>query len=47
MPNYDLDRGLAREDLCRLPAACYYQPGQEFAEERVFDFMLGAAQRPQ
>jgi putative dimethyl sulfoxide reductase chaperone len=33
----------ARADLCRLLAACYYQPGPEFAEEKVFDAMLGAA----
>jgi TorA maturation chaperone TorD len=33
----------ARETLCRLLAACYYQPGAEFAEERVFDFMNEAA----
>lgn len=45
MPHYDLDQGLAREDLCRFLAACYYQPGPEFAEERVFDSMLQAAQR--
>jgi putative dimethyl sulfoxide reductase chaperone len=35
----------ARADLCRLLAACYYQPGPEFAEEKVFDAMLGAAHR--
>jgi TorA maturation chaperone TorD len=33
----------ARADLCRLLAACYYQPGPEFAEEKVFDAMLEAA----
>ncbi len=33
----------ARADLSRLLAACYYQPGPEFAEEKVFDAMLGAA----
>jgi TorA maturation chaperone TorD len=33
----------AREILCRLIAACYYQPGPEFAEERVFDAMSEAA----
>ncbi len=43
MPNYD--EGLAREDLCRFLAACYYQPGPEFAEEKVFDSMLDAATR--
>jgi len=45
MPNYDLDQGLAREDLCRYLAACYYQPGPEFTEEKVFDSMLVAATR--
>lgn len=45
MPHYDLDLGSAREDLCRYLAACYYQPGPEFAEEKVFDSMLAAATR--
>jgi TorA maturation chaperone TorD len=45
MPSYDQDRGIAREDLCRYLAACYYQPGPEFAEEKVFDSLLGAATR--
>ena len=39
------DPGTAREDLCRYLAACYYQPGPEFAEEKVFDSMLAAATR--
>ncbi len=45
MHSYDLDRGIARENLSRLLAACYYQPGPEFAEEKVFDSMLAAATR--
>ncbi len=45
MPQYDLDRGIARENLSRLLAACYYEPGPEFAEEKVFDSMLDAATR--
>ena len=45
MPRYDVDEGLARENLCRYLAACYYQPGPEFAEEHVFDSMLDAASR--
>ena len=45
MSDYDLDRGIARENLSRLLAACYYQPGPEFAEEKVFDSMLDAATR--
>lgn len=34
---------LAREDLCRLVAACYYEPESAFAEEGVFDSLLAAA----
>ena len=45
MPSYDLDQGIARENLSRLLAACYYQPGDEFAEEKVFESMLAAATR--
>ena len=47
MPEYDLDKGAARQDLCRFLAACYYQPGPEFTEEQVFDSMLSAAIRIQ
>jgi TorA maturation chaperone TorD len=43
MPDSDVKRIAARADLCRLLAACYYQPGPEFAEERVFDSMRVAA----
>lgn len=45
MPHYDHDKGAPREVLCRLLAACYYEPGKEFAEEKVFDSILGAARR--
>lgn len=45
MPPYDREQGTARETLCRFLAACYYQPGPEFAEEKVFDSMLQAATR--
>ena len=45
MPHCDQDKGSAREDLCRYLAACYYQPGPEFAEEQLFDSMLAAATR--
>jgi len=41
----DPEQGTAREDLCRFLSACYYQPGPEFAEEKVFDSMLDAAAR--
>ena len=45
MPHYDQEQGAARENLCRFLAACYYQPGPEFAEEKVFDSMFDAATR--
>src|SRR3990172_578150 len=45
MPHYDQEQGAARENLCRFLAACYYQPGPEYAEEKVFDSMLDAATR--
>ena len=41
----DQERLLARADLCRFIAACYYQPGPEFAEERLFDSMAATAER--
>jgi putative dimethyl sulfoxide reductase chaperone len=34
---------MARADLCRFLSACYYEPTEDFAEERVFDSMLAAA----
>lgn len=45
MPDDAQETGTARENLCRLLAACYYQPGPEYAEEKVFDSMLDAAMR--
>lgn len=45
MPRSEQDKASAREDFCRYLAACYYQPGPEFAEEKVFDSMLDAAIR--
>jgi TorA maturation chaperone TorD len=45
MPQFDLVTATARENLCRLLAACYYEPVQEFAEERVFEAMRDAAAR--
>jgi TorA maturation chaperone TorD len=33
----------ARADLCRLLAACFYQPGPEFVEEAVFESIAAAA----
>jgi len=43
MSDSDVKRIAARADLSRLLAACYYQPGPEFVEERVFDSMRTAA----
>ena len=45
MPNQAFDRVAALADMSRLLAACYYEPGPEFAEERLFDAMIDAAQR--
>jgi len=45
MADFDPEQALAREDLCRFLSACYYEPGPEFAEERLFDSMAQAASR--
>ncbi len=45
MSEYDHEQATARETLCRLLAACYYEPGAEFAEEKVFETMCAAATR--
>jgi len=45
MTEHNLQRETAREDFCRFLAACYYEPGPEFAEEGLFDSMLDAATR--
>jgi TorA maturation chaperone TorD len=45
MPTDDFDALAARADLARLLAACFYEPGPEFAEERLFDSMAQAAAR--
>jgi len=39
------DQALARQELCRFLAGCYYEPGPEFAEERLFESITSAAQR--
>lgn len=36
---------LAREDLCRYLAACYYEPESAMAEEDLFGSLAGAAAR--
>jgi TorA maturation chaperone TorD len=43
MSDHDPERCAARASLCRFLAACYYEPGPEFVEERVFDSMHAAA----
>jgi TorA maturation chaperone TorD len=43
MSGTDVDRLGARADLARLLAACFYEPGPELAEERVFDALAQAA----
>jgi TorA maturation chaperone TorD len=45
MSDSNVGRAAARADLCRLLAACYYQPGPEFIEEDVFGSIQAAAQR--
>ncbi len=45
MANQAFERAAALADVSRLLAACYYEPGPEFAEERLFDAMIDAAQR--
>lgn len=44
-PGAEQEQRLARADLCRFLAACYYEPAAEFIEERLFDSMLDAAAR--
>ena len=43
MTGEDTTTAAARADLCRFLAGCYYQPGPEFVEERLFDSMSKAA----
>lgn len=43
MTDYLTGRAGAREDFCRYLAACYYEPSNDFAEERLFDSMVAAA----
>ncbi len=45
MSEHDPDLAAARADLCRFLSACYYEPGPEFAEEKLFGSMLDAASR--
>jgi len=45
MSTDDFDALAARADLCRLLAACFFEPGPEFAEEKLFDSLADAASR--
>lgn len=45
MRPFDPGQATAREDLCRFLAACYYEPAEEFTEERLFDSMADAARK--
>ncbi len=45
MTEAEMRGALAREDLCRLIAACYYEPEPSFAEDGLFDNLLTAAQQ--
>jgi len=44
MSDIDFQSVVAKADLCRLLSACYYEPGPEFVEERLFDALLTAAE---
>lgn len=44
MPTVEEEQRAAREIFCRLLSACYYEPGPEFAEEKLFDSMLKVAE---
>jgi len=44
MPTDDFDALAARADFSRLLAACFYEPGAEFAEEKVFESLATAAE---
>ena len=45
MTETEMREKLAREDLCRLLAACYYEPEPAFAAEGLFDNLLAAARQ--
>lgn len=45
MTTPEFDRVAAMADVCRLLAACYYEPSPEFSEERLFDALVEAAGR--
>ena len=39
MTENDPGHAAARADFCRFLAVCYYEPGREFAEEKLFESM--------
>lgn len=43
MSDADFQTVVAKADVCRLLSACYYEPGPEFVEEKLFDSLLVAA----
>ncbi|MEO8654405.1 MAG: molecular chaperone TorD family protein, partial [Ramlibacter sp.] len=45
MAEFDPDKATARQDLCRLLAACYYEPDTDLVEMGVFEDMIAAARR--
>ena len=45
MTETEMRRALAQEDLCRLLAACFYEPEPDFADEGLFDNLLAAARQ--
>lgn len=45
MTETEMRGALAREDLCRLLAVCYYEPEPVFAAEGLFDNLLAAARQ--
>lgn len=45
MTTPEFERIAAMADVCRLLAACYYEPAAEFSEERLFDSLVEAAGR--
>lgn len=45
MTDAELQTAVAREDLCRYLAACYYEPDPAFEEEGMFGNLLAAARQ--
>lgn len=39
------EQALARQELCRFLAGCFYEPGPEFAQERLLESIVDAALR--